>query len=49
MRQKIPGMAHLLIINLGRDFCKAVGPLHSVCPVEDICPKRDVRKEKKLT
>jgi endonuclease III len=49
MRRKIPGMAHLLIINLGRDFCKAVSPLHTVCPVGDICPKRDIRKETKLT
>ena len=39
---KIPGMAHLLIINLGRDFCKALVPLHHVCPVESICPKRGV-------
>ncbi len=49
LRQKIPGMAHLLIINLGRDFCKAIGPLHSVCPVEDLCPKRGFEKNKKLT
>ena len=48
-RRRIPGMAHLLIINLGRDFCKAVGPLHHCCPVEDICPQRGIRKEKSLT
>ncbi len=42
-------MAHLLIINLGRDFCKAVLPLHHICPVEDICPQRGIGKEKKLT
>src|SRR5271157_38904 len=39
---KLPGMAHLLIISLGRDFCKALVPLHHICPVEDICPKRGV-------
>lgn len=39
---KIPGMAHLLIINLGRDFCKALVPLHHICPVDDLCPKRGV-------
>lgn len=47
-KHRIPGMAHLLIINLGRDFCKAVLPLHHICPVEDICPKRGFRKEKGL-
>lgn len=49
LRHKVPGMAHLLIINLGRDFCKAVIPLHHACPVEDLCPKRGVvRLEKPL-
>ena len=48
-RRRIPGMAHLLIINLGRDYCKAVQPLHHICPVEDICPRRGMMKEKKLT
>jgi endonuclease III len=48
-RRRIPGMAHLLIINLGRDYCHAALPQHHCCPVEDICPKRGVRKEKKLT
>lgn len=45
----MPGMAHLLVINLGRDYCKAVVPLHHLCPVEDICPKRGlVSVDKKL-
>jgi endonuclease III len=48
-RRRIPGMAHLLIINLGRDYCHAVLPQHHCCPVDDICPKRGIRKEKKLT
>lgn len=47
-RVRIPGMAHLLIINLGRDYCKAVLPLHHICPVEEICPKRGIIKDKKL-
>ena len=47
-RQKIPGMAHLLIINLGRDFCKALVPMHHICPVEDLCPKRGVVRPEKL-
>lgn len=50
LRQRIPGMAHLLIINLGRDFCKAIVPLHHICPIEDLCPKRGVvRTESPLT
>ncbi|HUL62364.1 MAG TPA: endonuclease III [Methanocella sp.] len=48
-RCRIPGMAHLLIINLGRDYCHAALPEHHCCPVDDLCPKRGVRKEKKLT
>lgn len=46
-RRRIPGMAHLLIINLGRDYCHAVLPQHHCCPVEALCPKRGIRKEKK--
>jgi endonuclease-3 len=41
-KERISGMAHLLIINLGRDYCKAVLPLHHLCPVDGICPKRGV-------
>jgi endonuclease III len=47
-KRKIPGMAHLLIINLGRDFCKALAPLHHICPVEDMCPKRGVVRPERL-
>jgi endonuclease-3 len=47
-KRKIPGMAHLLIINLGRDFCKALVPLHHICPVEDMCPKRGVVRPERL-
>jgi len=47
-RQRMPGMAHLLIINLGRDFCKALVPLHHVCPVEGLCPKRGVVRPERL-
>jgi endonuclease-3 len=47
-RQRIPGMAHLLIINLGRDFCKALAPLHHVCPVDCLCPKRGVARPERL-
>ncbi|AFC99257.1 putative EndoIII-related endonuclease [Methanocella conradii HZ254] len=45
---KMPGMAHLLIINLGRDFCKALAPLHHICPVEELCPKRGVVRPERL-
>ncbi len=45
---KMPGMAHLLIINLGRDFCKALVPLHHACPVDALCPKRGVVRPERL-
>jgi endonuclease III len=44
----IPGMAHLLIINLGRDYCKALVPLHHICPVDALCPKRGVVRPERL-
>ncbi len=47
-RLNMPGMAHLLIINLGRDFCKALAPLHHICPVEELCPKRGVVRPERL-
>jgi endonuclease-3 len=47
-KQKMPGMAHLLIINLGRDFCKALVPLHHACPVDALCPKRGVFRPERL-
>jgi endonuclease-3 len=30
--------AHLLLINLGRTFCKARNPNHKSCPVYSLCP-----------
>ena len=29
---------HMLLIALGRKYCKALKPLHAVCPVRDLCP-----------
>jgi endonuclease-3 len=45
---KLPGMAHLLIINLGRDFCRALAPQHHACPVDALCPKRGVVRPERL-
>lgn len=33
------GEAHVLLIELGRRYCKARNPNHGDCPVKDICPK----------
>jgi len=33
------GQAHLLLIQLGRSYCRAAKPLHDACPVRDYCPK----------
>ncbi|KXB00306.1 hypothetical protein AKJ47_00865 [candidate division MSBL1 archaeon SCGC-AAA261G05] len=33
------GEAHILLIELGRTYCKARNPNHSECPVEELCPK----------
>jgi len=30
--------AHLLIIQLGREYCRAISPLHEKCPVNKLCP-----------
>jgi endonuclease-3 len=32
---------HTLFITLGRKYCKAQKPLHSVCPVRDLCPSAE--------
>lgn len=37
--------AHLLLIKLGRTYCRARKPLCSVCVLNDICPKIGVEKE----
>lgn len=33
---------HLLLILLGRRYCKARNPLCNQCPIEDLCPKHSV-------
>lgn len=33
------GNAHILLIELGREYCKAGNPLCGECPVEGLCPK----------
>ncbi len=35
---------HLLLISLGRRFCRARNPIHKVCPVNALCPT--AKKEK---
>jgi len=30
--------AHLLLINLGRTYCRARNPMHKPCPVGSLCP-----------
>jgi endonuclease-3 len=36
------GEAHLLLIQLGRRFCRALNPLCNECPVNLLCPKLGV-------
>lgn len=33
------GKAHLLFIELGREFCKAPSPACEACPIAELCPK----------
>lgn len=33
------GPAHLLLIELGRTYCRAINPRCDDCPIEDLCPK----------
>lgn len=33
---------HMLLIALGRNYCKALKPLCSTCPVRDPCPSADI-------
>lgn len=37
---------HLLLISLGREYCRARGPLHKPCPVNTLCPipEREARE-----
>jgi len=35
---------HLLLIGLGRTFCKARNPLHNSCPVGSLCPTRQLEE-----
>ena len=37
---------HLLLIALGRKYCKARNPLCSICPVTLVCPKNDAGAKK---
>jgi len=32
--------AHLLLIELGRNYCKARKPLCNKCPLNNLCPKK---------
>ena len=38
------GNAHILLIELGRKYCKAQNPDCKNCPIEDFCPKIDLSK-----
>lgn len=33
------GKSHLLLIELGRKYCKALNPVCRECPIEDLCPR----------
>lgn len=35
--------AHLMLIMLGRKYCKARNPLHASCPVNTLCPSAKLR------
>jgi endonuclease III len=37
---------HLLLISLGRTYCKARKPLCNTCPINSYCPSRDLRIQK---
>jgi len=32
---------HMLLIALGRKYCKAIKPLHAACPVRKLCPSAE--------
>jgi len=39
--------SHLLIIELGRSYCKAIRPKCEECPISPLCPKVIIKKPKK--
>jgi len=36
---------HLLLINLGRTYCKARNPMHKPCPVGSLCPTAQLEEK----
>ncbi|KXA92176.1 hypothetical protein AKJ64_03835 [candidate division MSBL1 archaeon SCGC-AAA259E17] len=36
------GKLHLLLIALGREYCKAPTPICESCPIDDLCPRQGV-------
>jgi len=39
---------HMLLISLGRKYCKALKPLCTTCPIKDLCPSADLFLASKL-
>jgi endonuclease-3 len=37
--------AHLLLISLGRSFCRARNPLHTSCPIRSLCPTAKLEEQ----
>jgi len=37
--------AHLLLISLGRTYCKARNPMHKLCPVSFLCPTAQLEEK----
>jgi len=33
---------HMLFIALGRKYCKALKPIHSMCPIRELCPSAEI-------
>lgn len=36
------GKIHLLLIELGRKYCKATSPVCGECPIADLCPRKGI-------
>jgi endonuclease-3 len=36
---------HLLLINLGRTYCRARNPIHKACPVNSLCPTAQLEQK----